>query len=64
MRIDHRPIGGGRVGPLAAALRDRYLAVTSARVAKYRGWCRPVYEESAVIIAGNGEVDSSPRRPG
>ena len=46
-RIDHRAIGSGRIGALAAALRTKYLDTVSGRVAKYRGWCRPVYAASA-----------------
>jgi len=42
-RADHRAIGSGRIGPLAAALRSRYLEVACGRVPKYRDWCRPVY---------------------
>jgi branched-chain amino acid aminotransferase len=42
-RVDHRPIGGGRIGPVATALREKFLEATSGRIAKYRGWCRPVY---------------------
>ena len=42
-RVDHRAIADGRIGPIAAALRVRYLETTCGRVAKYRGWCRPVY---------------------
>ena len=42
-RIDHRAIGSGQIGPIAAALRERYLDTTGGRVAKYRDWCRPVY---------------------
>ena len=42
-RVDHRAIGGGRIGPIASALRARHLDVTSGRVEKYRAWCRPVY---------------------
>ena len=42
-RVDHRPIGNGGIGPVASALRDKYLETTSGRVEKYRSWCRPVY---------------------
>jgi branched-chain amino acid aminotransferase len=42
-RIDHRPVASGRIGPVAAELRARYMETVSGRVPKYRGWCRPVY---------------------
>jgi branched-chain amino acid aminotransferase len=44
--IDHRTIGSGGIGPLAAELRARYMDTVSGRVAKHRGWCRPVYAAS------------------
>src|SRR5437773_1368762 len=53
-RIDHREIGSGRVGPVASALRTRYLETTSGRVAKYREWCRPVFEPAAAAGDGGG----------
>ena len=42
-RVDHRPIGTGRLGPVAAAIRDLYFRVVSGRVGKYRAWNTPVY---------------------
>ena len=46
-RVDHRAIGSGRIGPIASAVRERYLEATHGRVAKYRNWCRPVYAAAA-----------------
>jgi branched-chain amino acid aminotransferase len=42
-RVDHRPIGGGRPGPLTLELRDLYFDVVRGRKPKYRSWCTPVY---------------------
>ena len=42
-RADHRAIGDGRIGPIAAELRARYMETVSGRVARHRAWCRPVY---------------------
>ena len=53
-RVDHRPIGSGRIGPIAAAVRERYMDATHGRVAKYRHWCRPVY-----AAAGAGAAKAS-----
>jgi branched-chain amino acid aminotransferase len=53
-RVDHRPIGTGRIGPIASALRVRYLETTSGRVEKYRSWCRPVYAAAAVLEPTSG----------
>ena len=61
-RADHRAIGSGRIGPLAAALRAKYLDVTGGRVPKYREWCRPVYTASPVRT-GPVEPAAAPGRP-
>jgi len=42
-RIDHRPIGNGKMGPLTARLRAMFDDVVRGRVAKYRHWNMPVY---------------------
>ena len=42
-RVDHRPIGAGKMGPLVSDLRDLYFDVVRGRVPKYRHWCQPVY---------------------
>jgi branched-chain amino acid aminotransferase len=46
-RVDHRPIGAGRMGPIVAALRDLYFDVVRGKRAEYRNWCHPVYAESS-----------------
>ena len=48
-RVDHRPIGAGKPGPVTAALRERYFATVAGRVAKHRAWCRPVYAEVPAV---------------
>jgi len=42
-KVDHRPIGTGQLGPVTAKLRTLYFDVVRGRVAKYRGFCYPVY---------------------
>ncbi len=42
-RVDHRPIGSGKMGPLVSELRDLYFAVVSGRVKKYSHWTQPVF---------------------
>ena len=42
-RVDHRPIGGGKMGAVTQKLRDLYFNVVRGRVPKYRQWCYPVY---------------------
>jgi branched-chain amino acid aminotransferase len=43
-RVDHRPIGTGKMGPIVSELRDLYFNVVRGNVPKYRHWCAPVYE--------------------
>jgi len=42
-RIDHRPIGSGKMGAVTQKVRDLYFDVVRGRVQKYRQWCYPVY---------------------
>jgi branched-chain amino acid aminotransferase len=45
-RVDHRPIGSGRMGPVVEALRALYFDVVRGRRAEYRRWCHPVYADA------------------
>ncbi len=47
-RIDHRPVGTGRIGPITQQLRKLYFAVVSGRVPRYLDWCAPVYQPAGV----------------
>jgi len=42
--VDHRPIGNGEMGPVAARLREIYNDVVRGKIAKYREWNVPVYD--------------------
>jgi branched-chain amino acid aminotransferase len=54
-RVDHRPIGSGRIGPIASGLRELYFRVVRGRHPAYRSWCAPVF-------AGQGQVAAGPAR--
>lgn len=43
-RIDQRPVGSGKMGPVTEALRKLYFQVVRGQVDKYRHLCVPVYE--------------------
>lgn len=45
-RVDHRPIGSGRMGPVVSALRALFFDVARGRRADYRGWCHPIYADA------------------
>ena len=59
-RVDHRPVGNGRIGPIAAALRKLYFDVVRGRRPEYRHWCSPVYGAAAAVeespVGGREEV--------
>lgn len=44
-RVDHRPIGTGRIGRATSDLRKLYFEVVRGRRAEYRQWCQPVYAD-------------------
>jgi branched-chain amino acid aminotransferase len=46
-RVDHRPIGNGKIGPIASALRELYFRVVRGQHAAYRHWCAGVYRTTA-----------------
>ena len=47
-RVDHRPIGTGRMGTVTDQLRKLYFDVVRGRVSKYADWCAPVYQRTEV----------------
>lgn len=53
-RVDHRPIGSGKMGQVVGDLRRIYFDVVRGRRKEYRHWCAPVY---------SGERDFSQPEP-
>lgn len=47
-KIDHRPVGTGKMGPLVAELRDTYFKCVTGHISKYRHWVQPVYAAESV----------------
>ena len=47
-RVDHRPIGSGRMGPVVSALRALFFDVARGHRAEYRSWCHPIYGDAPV----------------
>jgi branched-chain amino acid aminotransferase len=45
-RVDHRPIGSGRMGSVVSSLRDIFFEVVRGRRPAYRRWCHPVYADA------------------
>lgn len=56
--VDHRPIGTGEVGALTRRIQNLYFDVVRGKVAKYAGWCSPVYglrkAEQPALASANG----------
>jgi branched-chain amino acid aminotransferase len=42
VEVDHRPIGSGEVGPVAALIKDRYFDAVRGRLPEYRSWLTPI----------------------
>ncbi len=42
-RVDHRPVGSGRMGPIAGRLRQLYDDAVRGRLPAHRDWVEPVY---------------------
>lgn len=47
-RVEHRPIGTGKMGPITQRLRDTFFDVVSGRISRYHHWLTPVYEKQAL----------------
>ncbi len=63
-RVDHRPVGAGAIGPVAAELRFLYLEATRGHLPAWRHWLLPAYEPAATpetepepALAGAGDGD-------
>jgi len=46
VRVDHRPVKDGAVGPLTSRVRQLYFDATLGRMPAYRKWLLPVYHKS------------------
>lgn len=43
VEVDHRPVGDGRVGPIATGITQRYFDAVRGRLPQYAGWLTPIY---------------------
>ena len=49
IRVDHRPVGDGQIGPISSAIQQLYSDVVRGRSSDYRAqWCTPVYAREMV----------------
>lgn len=47
-KVDHRPVGDGRMGPVTAKLRKLYDDAVRGKLKQFRHWNHPVYEKMVV----------------
>jgi len=47
-KVDHRPVGDGKMGPVTVKLRKLYDDAVRGKLPKYRQWNQPVYEKMVV----------------
>ena len=51
VRVDHRAVGSGAIGPVAAELRFLYRDAARGHLAAYRHWLLPAYEPAPTEYA-------------
>jgi branched-chain amino acid aminotransferase len=61
VRIDHRPVGDGFLGPIASELRRLYGSAVHGRLEGYEHWLRPVYGPASARQLRLGDFRSVPR---
>jgi len=55
VRVDHRPVADGTIGPISRTIQETYFDVVRGRRPEYRAqWCTPVYAE--VPVSEHSEV--------
>lgn len=52
-RVDSRPVGDGKMGPLTGKLREIFFDTLRGKMPKYRHWCVPVYSKETKEQAKN-----------
>jgi branched-chain amino acid aminotransferase len=64
-KVDHRPVGSGAIGPVAAELRFLYMEASRGHMEKYRDWLLPAFDltpaqaaepEPVLVGAGDGDL--------
>ena len=56
IKVDHRPIGDGTIGPISKALQQLYFDVVRGHIPDYRAqWCTPVYTAPSQVAQPTGK---------
>ncbi len=63
VEVDHRPVGTGKVGPIASELQRIYGDVVRGRRPEYMDWCTPVFGGAHVqATTADGSEKAKPAR--
>jgi branched-chain amino acid aminotransferase len=55
IKVDHRPVGDGTIGPISKALQQLYFDVVRGHIPDYRAqWCTPVYTATSQVAQPTG----------
>jgi branched-chain amino acid aminotransferase len=55
IKVDHRLIGDGTIGPISKALQQLYFDVVRGHIPDYRAqWCTPVYTTMSQVVQPTG----------
>ncbi|MGZ3642308.1 MAG: branched-chain amino acid transaminase [Ktedonobacteraceae bacterium] len=55
IKVDHRPVGDGTIGPISKALQQLYFDVVRGHIPDYRTqWCMPVYTTASQVAQPTG----------
>ncbi len=49
VRVDHRPVANGAIGPITRSLRQLYFQATHGHLPAYRKWLMPVYTQNGPL---------------
>ncbi len=56
IKVDHRPIGDGTIGPISKALQQLYFDVVRGLIPDYRAqWCTPVFTATSQVAQPTGK---------
>jgi branched-chain amino acid aminotransferase len=56
IKVDHRPVGDGTIGPISKALQQLYFDVVRGHIPDYRSqWCTPVYTATSQVAQPTGK---------
>jgi branched-chain amino acid aminotransferase len=47
-KVEHRPVGTGKVGPITEELRDLFFRIVRGEQPAYRHWVTPIYTKEAI----------------